>query len=616
MAIVFLTLNGVGIGHLSRAFVFCEAVKIEGYNPVVFSQGIYPPHFREKFPGKTIKSLGRATQAEQLSLVREIASYAGSSQPAIVFEDTHPASIKFAHYIQRILIVRPTTFRYLSWLAKNYGSSFRRFLVCDHPESPTWTFPPHETDEILSWKDWEFAGPVFRQLFEQNFETVRRRYALTPEQRVYVFTMGGGGRPSENDPDITTFRHKATEVAELLRAINPACRLIFVRGPLFPGGIQLPDLFESVNQEPCMAELLAVADGAVIRPGYNTVWECLRSSTHFFSIPGTTYMEPVEDRLNKLDRLGLSGSESISSWGDRDWKSAFMQRSQKIVTRWTGNPDRDLIRRVLDETPRIRLFPAQAGETQLLAVDEEALEHAREQLVNLKSDKRLLVRTNEVIELDDSVKWILQECRSRNLFASLEVVPYLSTFAERDLDLLDPGELFEVAQHGYANIARLDTHGYRGEFWLQSESEFKLAVQEITAGFARLSAAFPKRFRMGFSAPYDGLPEWLEAVWQKIGGRYLSVIRLHPPTSRLPAIRFGTELRNWKANQPRRIDDIMTELTTSMAECGYAGLVVHPRLIPDPLERVRLVRILDTLVDGEVTSKSPSTFALREPASF
>lgn len=613
MAIVFLTLNGVGIGHLSRAYVFCEAFRKQLQAPVVFSQGIYPTYFHRRFPGKKIKSLGRATSTEQSQIIREIASYAGISEPSIVVEDTHPAWAAFADFINRILIVRPTTFAYMRAVRKVFGASFKRFLICDHPDSPTWPFGREETAEISSWQAWNFVGPVFRSLSERNLVDVRSRYLLNSDTRLYVFTMGGGGTPGSDDPDVPNFISQGAAIGESLRIVDPRCRLVFVRGPLFPPDVALPEIFESVAEEACMPELIALANGAIIRPGFNTVWECLRANVPFVPIPGTTYMEPVEDRLAKLDRLGLTGRESIRFWGDKTWRSDFIARGNAITSRWTGQPEPGAISGILEAATNkstSRFFVGGDRNLSLDKRDERVLAAAREGLTQIQTNKCLVLRIDALVELTPGVLWLFEECRKRKLSVSLEVVPYLTTLSEADLDRVDPVGLFEVSQHGYANLITLDNDGRRGEFWSHSQSELLVAKQQIEDGFGKLCAAFPHRFRKGFSPPYDGLPDWLDSTWRDAGGKYVSVISANPGDYCLPTISCGTSLRSSMPPYRRPISDIMSELVSSIRERGFAGLVLHRQFLPDPLERLTFARIIDALTDGGVTTQALSTLAL------
>jgi hypothetical protein len=504
-------------------------------------------------------------------------------------------------------------------LKEELGHTTERFLVCDHPDSPTWPYTPDETAALKGWKKWEFIGPVFRQLSPANLREVRERYSLADGQRVYVFTMGGGGTRSEQDTDVADFLERGTRIAQSLRSADPECRLIFVRGPFFPTDVGLPVLFESVGVEQYVPELLASSDGAVIRPGFNTLWECLRANVPFVPISGTTYREPVEERLGRLEQFGLTGADCLELWGRESWRSDFVERGRRVTGRWTGMPEPDVVRRILEPPEGYRpVWASAASAAPLFGAKLEggvSPEVVGELLRNVVGEKRLLIRLDDIVALDEPVLWLLEVFRRRRLFASLEVVPYLSNLSDEDLDAVDAEALLEVGQHGYAHIPRFDEKGRKGEFWPRSEAELRLAAQQIAAGFSKLSAAFPRRFRGGYSPPFDGMPAWGDPVWLEAGVRYLSLMRADAPSSRTPTIRLRTDLWNWKENRPRPALAVVREVAADMSEHGYAGIVIHPRLLCNQSERVRFTKLLDALIGAGATTLAHSALAAEAHAS-
>ena len=190
MLIVCAPTNGVGLGHLSRTLRVCEALAAIGHHPVIFSQGYYARHHYADVPGTSMKSLAIIDPADRL---RRLASYLRLSSPSCLFEDTYPVLPSIGHKTSRFLIVRPAQFETMQFLRYEFSNHFRRYLVADSPESPTWPYSPEETVELCSWRNWECVGPIFRTYRADRLRIVKDKYRIKEGTPVFVFTMGGGG---------------------------------------------------------------------------------------------------------------------------------------------------------------------------------------------------------------------------------------------------------------------------------------------------------------------------------------------------------------------------------------------------------------------------------------
>jgi hypothetical protein len=600
MAILFLSLDGIGLGHLSRSFEICRALKEIGERPVIFSQGIYPPHFEQEIPGKIVPTLWQAAEEERAEIARHIVSYVSLSRPAAVLEDTHPAPIKLPSNIRRFLFVRPTVFSHMLFLKNQFSDGYEHFFICDAPDSPTWPYTEKETDELQRWERWSSIGPVFRTASAEGARFVEERYKFKEGQRIYVYTMGGGGRQYAGDQDFDIFLERAVQLADSLRSVDPDCRLIFVRGPFFPARIKVPAIFESVREEPYMPELLCRADGAIIRPGFNTIWECLRAGIPFTPIFGTTHVEPVRERLSSLREAGIVCDDLASRGNDPQWRNEVRQLCAGILKRRAGRPDLSLLRKFLSSRQGTGLRPEPAVYSY-----EEQKEHergekeARELLLQKTGEnaRKLLVRVDDVVGLDDDLLFVLKMCRDLEVFASLEVVPYLFTLSDSELDRIDGGRIFEVSQHGYAHLPVVRPNGRKCEF-SPTGAPSEITIGQLRRGFSMLRAAFPQRFRGGYSPPFDGLADWLPAVWRNIGGSYLSLIWAFCKEPAMPVVRVETEFWDWETGQPYSLDTIIQSLLSGTQKAGHAGLVVHPQLMKDHSNRELLKELLTSLISG------------------
>ena len=592
MAVVLLALNGVGLGHLMRTTVVSHALAAIGERPVIFSEGKYHPKSLAPFPVRVIPSVWRSSADFGKQVASELWSMAGISLPAVLVEDTHPNPIPLRPEIRRVLLVRPTSFDYLTRLNEAYQNIYSAFLLCDAPDSPTWPYDEQQSRQIDSWKNWHVVGPVYRRPSKGDIRQARQQYNINDGDELCVFTMGGGGIHGHDKAkqDIIRFLRLATEVADVLQEGNPRVRLLFVKGPFFPGRIPIPPPFEVLSESPYMPALLGIAKGAVIRAGFNTTWECLAAGTPFIPLVGTTYVEPVQNRVDKLASLGLLPQNTQTFFFDDAWRAQYRDTSRSIVARYPGTPDAMNLGRLIVNRTRSRAVtppkkPAVRGRTSNLAIP-------------------FVIRVDDVVRPEPALCWLLDTLASRSLRASLEVVPYLFDSDPAFLDRFDPsGNLFEVNQHGYAHVPRLSEQGYRCEFYPESLAPTDEELEVIAMGKRLLETAFPQRFTGGFSPPFDALPCWLPAAWHRDGGKFIScVFNKRALAAPLPLVSTGPDIWNWQKDAPYGRDLVVSKMALQFGALGYAGIVLHPRCLRTRAGKLRLLSLLKYLETGTVTA--------------
>jgi UDP-N-acetylglucosamine:LPS N-acetylglucosamine transferase len=578
MATVFLPLNGIGLGHIARSHAVAEYMLGRGGHPIMLVQGHYPDFFARSVPGISIPTIYKANQAGRLQIADEIIRYARTTNTRVIVEDTHPSPIALPATLRRVLLVRPTAIEYMRHLCNVYSHKYSNFVITDHPDSPTWPYSESETVEIKGWDTWTCAGPVFRWHCDNKEQFIRYRYNLNEEQAFYVFTMGGGGAQKDVQEEARTFLGQSVAVARVLRESEPGCRLIFVRGPLFPRDITIPVEFEDVLSEPEMPALLAASTGAVIRPGFNTTWECLAGRTPFLSIPGLTFMEPVSNRQSALAVQGLSPRD-VKEWLDPLWRKQFMIACGQTVARW--NPAHALAHIYSKVTNSVDTT------TSHLAVDVSA------NALGYEASVPFLLRIDDVFSLDRNLMELLEFCIKRALCPSLEIIPYLAETDESQLDSIFGSSLrYEVSQHGFAHLPRHTSSGRRTEIL-----DEPLIIDQLRIGLEMLRNRFPTRYKGGFSAPYDYVFPTFPDEWHAIGGRYISFCSHQCRPSLLPVIRQLLDPWNWSRGMPIDWTFLSGAARRSIELHGHVGIAIHPVLFDIPGERDRTFAILDRLLE-------------------
>jgi len=591
VAVVVFAMNGQGLGHLIRSTIVSHALATVGERPVIFSGGEYQPGGLAQFPVRFVPSLWGATDEVRKRVSSELHSMADISLPAVVVEDTHPAPIQLPAAIRRVLLVRPTSYEYLVRLNERYAGLYSAYLLCDSPDSPTWPYDETQTRQVAGWKNWHVIGPVYRTASEDEVCQVRARHHLSGDQEVCVFSMGGGG-VKVNDPkgqDVIRFLRLALQVADVVETTGSRVRLLFVKGPYFPPRVPIPSRFEVVPEEDHMPALLKIAKGAVIRAGFNTPWECIAAGTPFIPLIGTTYAEPVTERVNRLTSLGLVPPNIESFWFDDKWREEYRHIARGIVATHSGAPEPQELRRLILDRQGMRSQPRPKP---------HAIRRNR-----TKKGIPLVVRIDDVVCKEPAFCWLLDVLAARSLRASLELVPYLVEFDETFLDRFDPArKLFEVSQHGYAHVPRTTDGGRRCEFSPESAAPTTEEVEVIARGKQQIEAAFPHRFNGGFSPPYDALPSWLPATWHALGGTFVSCLYTNSvPGSPLPVRRAGADVWDWTMDRAVSRDQLMRKLALQVSMDGHAGIVLHPRCLRRRSEKLHLHNLLNRMEGGART---------------
>jgi|ERR1022692_340839 hypothetical protein len=580
MAIIFVPLNGIGLGHVTRAYIIASALREQGLQPLIFAQGCYPKHMGSEVPGLSIGTIYNMSLEERVRVSRDLERMVKLGLPQIMIDDTHPTPLSFKEEVQRILLVRPTEMSYMRHLRRHYSTTYCRTLVVDEPCSPTWPFGSNETAEIQSWPDWLLVGPIYRAA-RTYAEEIAQKYNVQPDRPVYVFSMGGGGVQNTGEDEVARFCSESAAIGALVRARHSAARLLFVRGPLFPASAMIPQGFEDVSAEPDMPALLAVSAGAIIRPGYNSTWECLSAGVPLFPIVGTTFMEPVGQRVRRLADLGLATTDPYT-WMDPAWIDQFKLKVRAVIERW----------------------PPQAGVNKVITVVRNYCSLVSTRITPIQKSQRLrpsplpesfrfCVRVDDVASLDEDVISTIDMCVKLNLKISLEVVPYLCTLDESVLRSYWPEPVhLEVSQHGFAHIPRRQIAARKAEFVDQEH-----ARQDLRMGRSTMERLFPRTFRQGFSAPYDFAASFVPDTWRALGGRYLSVCKQELPNCTLPIVSLSLDPWNWLANRPVSGRLLLRAIPHDVRRRGYVGVVLHPHLMRDRAELKRVAEFLKAIVE-------------------
>ena len=149
------------------------------------------------------------------------------------------------------------------------------------------------------------------------------------------------------------------------------------------------------------------------------------------------------ERLRELRRRGLLCSDAATLVDDREYVE-FGRRCRELGAELDGTPDGPALSAVARSAGPVRPRPTRR---------EENRDRGAGPLWSL-ARVPFALRIDDVVEMDDSLKALLDQCSRSHVPASLEVIPYLTSLSDDDIAPFDPASLFEVSQHGYAHVNR------------------------------------------------------------------------------------------------------------------------------------------------------------------
>lgn len=598
MSDLFIALNGVGHGHLMRSLIFANWLEDSGSKPLVALQGLSKAKAGKNIPVANIPLLYSINSNSAQKVASTLEQVASLTYPIRIFEDTFPAPVNWPDWVEHYLVVQPWSFPYMRLLRYKHGNSTFKFLVCDEPGSPTWPYNRDETDELLEWTGWECIGPVYRAVKYDVIPLLKRKYKIDENCKIYVFSMGGGGNQKASN-DYEFFIEKAINIAKGIRTYQRNSRFLFVKGTLFPSRKPIPEIFEPIQHEPELPSLISISDGAVIRPGFNVMWECLASCIPFTAIPGTTYLEPVKERLAALTSRGLDISDNIDKFISSDKNKVFKVICEEITKNTSLSKSK---RKFLSSTKNTRLGPTKKPDFKPLETFIcEHFSHLLNELSIVAKGSRLLLRLDDVVKKDTALIRLVELCYEYDLYASIEVIPYLLELSPKELEKLDPERRIEVSQHGFAHLPDYlpDLSNY-GEFLLKGPSKTVLA--QLESGKKNLEQIFGSRFKGGFSCPFDKMPNWLPYVWNQIGGQYLSWIHQGPFDTDIDNVRLQIDIWDWTNNRVCTREKLAELCIHEAKNAGHVGIVLHGNVMESQASENILRSLITCLIKAGLTS--------------
>jgi len=308
--VLFLLVNGIGFGHFKRALVIADAFDKSKYDVRFVVQASATDIFKGRnYPVYAFPLLYSIKHNNgRMMIYCLLDELIKRLQPCVVFEDTYPEddylNIPSLANVSRMLIVRRVESSYLEDLLFNgqlscYDKVFfmeKKECIINQLNSPI------VKTYIIYSKQCYFIGDIFDKADSKSIEKVHEKYNITSYKKTVVFNCGAGGwHIGENvckkifDAGLAAVRPIADN--------NRDYQFIFITGPYSEWSIPDVDKRDNIiimQYEENLSALFQCADICVIRPGYNSVMECLAGKCDVILLPSISFMENQNDWCGQL----------------------------------------------------------------------------------------------------------------------------------------------------------------------------------------------------------------------------------------------------------------------------------------------------------------------------
>jgi hypothetical protein len=307
-AVAFLVKNGIGYGHLRRALILAEALHADAaVRPIIISQANTVDLFCStsvpvvNFP--LIQHLPNDIAADWYSEVLD--QLLTRIDPALVVEDTYPdpryLSLPALQDRPRALILRRLDGMSFDTIrTSGRFAAYSTIIIAQDREA--FAQEGHSGASLTAVEHsgrFRFAGPVHHTPDPAKVAAIRARLCADAGKLIVVSAGAGGDQTPDGYGD--RLFHACDQVADRLDRDNIAVHVVMVTGPYYAGRALTERQHLTVRRfDPHLAELLAAADVAIIKPGHNGLSEALSGGAHLILVPDVSFMEGLDEHSKRV----------------------------------------------------------------------------------------------------------------------------------------------------------------------------------------------------------------------------------------------------------------------------------------------------------------------------
>ncbi|RLI96935.1 MAG: hypothetical protein DRO99_03715, partial [Candidatus Aenigmatarchaeota archaeon] len=292
MKALFYSINGIGLGHLSRTSAIAKQMIDDGGADIKFFTKSDFNLFLEDMGVPFVKSPPVGIGDDSEAFIHLVNEYLPK---VIIYDNFFPhGGLLYANSrgIRNVLILRNKKKGFIEKELSDYGDVYAKFDLFVVTEDGLKDRLPESVLERSI-----FTGPIIRESVRDN--NVAKRYGIKEDDFVVCFTCGGGS----NSKRLPVFNAVKGAWEELKGKID-GLKFIVLRGP-FSGDFPESEGIIVKEFEKDMTGLLAHCDIVISHAGYNTVNEIILSKKPSILIPVDSKDDCQLDRAMNVEKTGI-----------------------------------------------------------------------------------------------------------------------------------------------------------------------------------------------------------------------------------------------------------------------------------------------------------------------
>jgi predicted glycosyltransferase len=320
-SILFYTANGVGLGHLQRAFLIAEKIKSKNTKIILVTPANSPQMFGKFFhhlvkltslSDRLLKMPGKTKEA-RLSNDQKFFQTLKKFRPDLIIADFYLSSpftwSSFKYALDKI----PTKSVFV-WrigdkekfnkdlnIENNKLDYFQKIILPHSQEEISALLSKEVFKKIKDDKRFIISGPVFRKMDREKLSFCRRKYSISPKDFLILVTLGAGGKLKGGQCEsVDEVINAFFDIRSSLIKFIPNLKTIIIPGPYSQKKGQ--------KFEKYLPELIKISNLVISTAGYNTCNEIIQAKIPSVLAP---LMRGDKEQFSRADYLEEKGIAKV-----------------------------------------------------------------------------------------------------------------------------------------------------------------------------------------------------------------------------------------------------------------------------------------------------------------
>jgi len=325
--ILFYTANGVGLGHLQRAYLLAEKLKSRKIELILVTLARSPQIFGKLFDycikltplSDNLFKNPAQVKKTRLANGKKLAKALKKFKPDIIVADFYLTS-SFAFSIFKYALDQFPVKSIFIWRLNDKQKFINDFdkenKKLDYFQKIILPHTHKEIEDLLSLslvkeikknKKFEIAGPIFQRIDNKKIAFCREKYKIHQNDFLITITVGGGGKlkVGQCDNPSKIIKQSLDIYPSLVKKIDNL-KIVIITGPYFEGfKKKSSSKLRFIRFEKNLLELIKLSKLVISSAGYNTCNEIVVTKTPAILIPLQRGDNEQFERASYLSKKGV-----------------------------------------------------------------------------------------------------------------------------------------------------------------------------------------------------------------------------------------------------------------------------------------------------------------------